>query len=295
MKTLFTIAISLISFSLLAQVESDTTYWKANGNISLNFSEVSFTNWAAGGESSVSGVGLFNLSANYEKDIVLWENSFKFNYGLLKKGNNKLAKSEDIIDINSKFDVKTKSDKLFYSAMFNFRSQFANGYNYPDTNTKISGFLAPAYITAGLGIDYKSSEKLSLSALPASSKITIVNDDALSTTGAFGVEPGSKSRAEFGATVKAQFKAPVVENVNIDTQISLFSNYLDTPQNIDIVWDFAVNMKINDFLSANFLSNLIYDDDIKTAADDDGNGNIDSEGPRIQFKQLLGIGLSYNF
>jgi len=77
--------------------------------------------------------------------------------------------------------------------------------------------------------------------------------------------------------------------------LTLFSNYLDTPQNIDVLWDLLIQMKINDFLSASFTSNLICDDDIKTGIDTDDDGTIDKEGPRIQFKQILGIGLSYTF
>ena len=217
------------------------------------------------------------------------------NYGLLKEEKGKPNKSEDKIEFDSKLGIKSGSEKLLYSVLLNFRSQFANGYNYPDTETKISGFMAPAYFNLGLGADFKPSEKVSFFVSPLNSKITIVSDKVLSDAGAFGVDPGKKSRFEMGALVKAQLKTSVVENVNIDTQLSLFSNYLDTPQNIDILWDFVVNMKINNYLSANFIANLIYDDDIKIAVDSNNDGITDAIGPRVQFKQLLGVGFSYNF
>ncbi|MEA1886045.1 MAG: hypothetical protein U9N72_02400 [Bacteroidota bacterium] len=81
-----------------------------------------------------------------------------------------------------------------------------------------------------------------------------------------------------------------MENVNLTSTIDLFSNYFDSPQNIDISWKALLNMKINEYLSANISTHLIYDDDIDW---------VDSEGikhgPKVQFKEMLGIGFSYKF
>ena len=107
---------------------------------------------------------------------------------------------------------------------------------------------------------------------------------------AFGVDPGKKARAELGATLKAELKTPIVKNVDLSTALMLFSNYLDQPQNVDVNWDVAINMKINDYLSANLITNMIYDHDILIPLDDEGN-----TGRRIQLKQLFGVGLSYKF
>lgn len=294
MKTvLFILLIPLLSVAAYSQDKKDTTYWHKDGNLSLNFSELSFTNWAAGGKNSVSGVGLANYSANYIKNKVEWENVFHFGYGLLKEGKNDVTKSEDKIDISSKLGLKSKSDKLFYTTLMNFRTQFANGYNYPNTEDKISGFMAPAYLNLSFGIDYKPTPELSMFFSPLSGKVTIVGDETLA--GKFGLKPGTKTRGEFGASFKSQLKTPVVKNVDIDTQLSLFSNYLDKPQNIDVLWDLIVNMKINNFLSVSFIANMIYDDNIKIKTDKNDDGVMDGEGPRMQFKQLLGVGFNLKF
>jgi len=52
----------------------------------VTFSQVSFSNWAAGGKNSISGVSLLNYSANYAKDRLNWDNTFHVGYGLLKEG-----------------------------------------------------------------------------------------------------------------------------------------------------------------------------------------------------------------
>lgn len=293
MKNLALILIVMFSVNeVLAQdAEQTATNWKKGGDFTLNFSQVSFSNWSAGGKNSVSGVSLFNYSVNYAKDRLNWDNSINLGYGLLKEGSNDLIKSEDKMDLSSKLGYKMSEDgKWLYSGLFNFRSQFANGYKYPDTDNKISALFSPAYITLALGADYKPTDNFSLFLSPLGSKFTLVTDDDLSAAGAFGVDPGKKFRAEMGGSLKSELKFPVVENVDVQTVLGLFSNYLNNPQNIDVNWDFRVNMKINKFLSANFITNMIYDHDILIPLDDAGN-----KGRRVQWKQLFGAGLSFKF
>lgn len=278
-----------------SQTASDSTkVWKTGGTASINFSQVSLSNWVAGGKSSASATFLFNAFANYEKDKVSWENALDLGYGFLKEEDKKQVKSDDKIDFSSKVGIKS-TGKIFYTALFNFRSQMTNGYSYPDTENAISTFMAPGYFTLALGADYKPNDHFSLFVSPLTGKMTVVTDGTLSDAGAFGVDPGKKSRSELGAFIKTQFKTEVVKNVSLETKLDLFSNYADNPQNIDIHWDVLINMKINDYLSANLITNLIYDDDINIAIDNNGDGEIDENGPRVQFKELFGVGLSLKF
>ena len=293
---LLTLAFFTAMLGTTGQAVKDTSYWKKNGDFTLSFNQVSFTNWAAGGKNSVSGVGIFNYAFNYLKDKTSWDNTLSLGYGLLKEGANDLVKSEDKLDFSSKAGYKTGNEsKWFYTGLFNFRSQFAKGYKYTDVPLKISDFLAPAYITIALGIDYKPNDKFSLFLSPIGSKMTIVNDEDLSAAGAFGVEPGKKFRAEMGGTLKSELKFPLATNVDVVTGLNIFSNYLNNPQNMDINWDFRLNMKINKYLSANLITNLIYDDDIWVAVDRNDDGDVDGKGRRIQLKQLFGAGFSYKF
>ncbi len=284
-----------VPFLGYSQLPNDSIkYWKLGGSSSINFSQVSLSNWNAGGRSSASGTFLFNSFANYSKENISWENGLNLGYGLMKEKDNDAVKTDDKIDFSSKLGFKSKG-KIYYTSLFNFRSQMTNGYKYPDTDNAISRFMAPGYFTLSLGIDYKPNDKFSLFASPLTGKMTFVTDDRLSAAGAFGVDPGDKSRSEIGAFIKTQFKTEVVKNVTLETKLDLFSNYLDTPQNIDVYWDVLVNMKINSFMSVNLITNLIYDHDIKIAVDNNGDGVIDAVGPRIQFKELFGIGLNFKF
>ncbi|MBL7969752.1 MAG: DUF3078 domain-containing protein [Prolixibacteraceae bacterium] len=272
--------------------------WKKAGDFSVSFSQVSFSNWAAGGKNSVSGVALFNYSANYAKGRMSWDNSLNMGYGLLKEQSRDLIKSEDKLELSSKVGYKmTESGKWFFTGLTNFRTQFADGFNYTnkDNPVRISSLLAPAYLTFAAGFDYKPTDKFSLFISPLGSKFTFVADDDLSAVGAFGVDPGKKFRAEMGGTLKSELKFAVAKNVDAVTNLNLFSNYLKNPQNIDVNWDFRLNMKVNKFLSANFITNLIYDDDILVPIDQNDDGVVDGKGRRVQLKQLFGAGLSFKF
>jgi len=288
---MFFLIVPLFSFSQ-NQSQPDTL-WKTSGNVTLNFSQVSLTNWAAGGSSSGSGVLMIKLAGNYKKEKVSWDNSADLRLGFLKEGDQDMRKSDDMIDLNSKLGIEAK-EHWYYSFVLGFKSQFAEGYNYPDTENLISKFMAPGYLNTGLGMDYKT-EKLSILMAPLSGKFTFVMDDKLSDDGAFGVDPGKKSRAELGATVKMEYKTPLVKNVDLETNLDLFSSYLDKPQNIDVDWKVLINMKINDWLSANLATRLIYDDDILIDIDDNDDGEPDRKGRRVQFMEMFGAGISIKF
>jgi hypothetical protein len=276
------------------QVPDTLKRWEVKGLLSLNFSQISLTNWVAGGRSSTAGVGIFNLQTKYTMDNWLWENTLDLNYGLIKEQNRKMVKSDDKIDFTSKLGLK-QSEQLYYTLLFNYKTQFTKGYKYPNTTDVISDFMAPGYFTLALGLDYKPQKDLSIFLSPATARLTVVNNENLSNQGAFGVDPGEKTRLEVGAIAKIDLNTEIMKNVTLNNKVELFSNYLEKPQNVDVDWDLLLNMKVNDYLSANLITNLIYDDDIKVPIDKNEDGVIEGSGPRIQFKEVLGIGLNIKF
>lgn len=307
MKTkLFTIGIALVILtSAQAQVtdaeatlkkadEERTEGWKAGGLFSLSFSQVSLSNWAAGGQNSLSGNGLASIFADYGKEKLTWNNTLDIGYGLLKQQDEGARKSDDKIDLMSKLGILAAKD-WYYAGLVNFRTQMAPGYNYPDETQAISNFLSPAYIVGAIGMDYKPGDDFTLFLAPVTGKMTIVNDEALSAAGAFGVEPGEKSKSEFGGYLRAQYRRDVTESISLQTKIDLFSNYLDKPLNLDVNWEALVMMNLTRYITVSFATHLIYDEEVLIGIDSTGDGNIDKNSPRVQFKQLLGVGLSYRF
>lgn len=277
--------------------DADTTQgWHKSGVFSLNMSQANFTNWAAGGQNSLALNGLVNLGANYRMGKSAWDNALIIGYGKMVQKGNDLGwmKTDDRIDFQSKYGRKA-TEKWFYSGLMSFKTQMDNGYNYPDTDNKISGLLSPAYLLFSLGMDYKPNPNFSVFLSPLTSKNTIVMDDDLSMAGAFGVEPRKNFRPELGAYANIAYKKDeIVKNVNFMTKLDLFTNYLKNPQNIDISWEALLVLKVNEFISATVNTLLLYDDDILIKIDEGSEGEP-VLGKRAQFKEVIGVGFTYKF
>lgn len=292
--TLFS-QVTEIEKTLKSQSADTMEGWKSGGLFSITFNQVSLTNWAAGGENSISIGGLVNLYANYLKDKTSWDNMFDMGYGVLNQGKEGIwMKTDDKVELMSKYGRK-KSKYLYYSGLLSFKSQLTPGYKYPDDSTKISNWLAPGYVLGAIGMDYKPSKILSVFIAPITSKITIVNDKDLSNVGAFGVDSGQVMRVEFGGYIRAFFKKDIKDNITLQTKLDLFSNYLHNPQNIDINWETLVMIKISKFITMNLTTTLLYDDDVKVSVDRNKDNISDGKAVRTQFKEIYGVGFAYRF
>lgn len=296
-KHFLTISIILLTVSLQAQNSSDAdTLWKYSGLTSLNVSQLSLSNWAAGGENSLSGNALLQLSADYDDGTKTWDNNLTMGFGLVRQGDDPTRKSDDKLDFSSKFGYRA-SKKWFYSALLSFRTQFAEGYDNPGETDrlKISNWLAPGYLNLSAGMDFKPNDEFSMLIAPISGKITFVMDDDLSEAGTFGLDQGETVRGEFGGYLKLAYKKEILKNVLLNTKVDFFSNYLENPQYIDVNWDMLLTFKVNEYISATLVTQLIYDRDIEFGFDSTGDGTNDSFEPRVQFKELFGLGITYNF
>jgi hypothetical protein len=291
--------------NIFGQDQKADTSWKVNGDINLMFSQTTFSNWASGGENSLTINGFFNYYAGYFKGKNKWENMINLAYGQTKTGDQGYRKNEDKIDFLSTYGYKA-SEHWFYSANLSFKSQFAEGFDYHDDvdslkPEKISNFLAPGYLSAGLGMEYRPYDYLSFYLSPVTARWIFVTDQDLADAGAFGVEAaeyddngvktkdGETLRQEFGAYFRFIFSKEIIKNVSFSTKLELFSDYLENPQNIDVNWDNMLDLKVNDWISAKAGLQLVYDDNTPVT---DKDGNI---GPRTQLKQLLSVGLTYKF
>lgn len=271
---------------------NDTTAktWKKGGLFNLNFGQTSLTNWAAGGdEFALNANGYLNLFAFYKKDRHAWDNSLDLAIGYVKTTSLGTRKADDRIDLLSKYGYQL-FDHVYLSGLVNLRTQFTDGFNYPevDSAVKVSTFFAPAYVLVSVGLDWKPSSAFSLFLSPVTNRFVLVLDDELSAQGAYGVEPGEKSRYEIGAYLSANFNKEVVKNVTYKAKLDLFSNYRNKPKNVDIFMTNLLSMNFFKGLSATVGLDLIYDDDVRIFGPD-------SNSPRTQVRQYVGIGYMAKF
>lgn len=272
----------------------DTTKmtWKTGGLLSLTFNQAALSNWSAGGDKSALSLNsIVNLYAFYQDGRRSWDNFLNLQYGVANTTSLGTRKTNDMVDLTSKYGYDL-GKKWYLTGLFDFRTQFAPGYNYLDAKTKVltSNFAAPAYLLLSLGMDYKPTSNFSLFISPITARELIVNNDSLAAVGAFGVDSGKNSRFEFGAYVSINYSSNLSKTAVYTGRLDLFSDYLNNPQNIAMYMTNVLTVKVTSIVSMNLALTLIYDDRIRSVKADGSSG-----GPALQLQEVLGIGVAYKF
>ena len=302
-------------------------YWKLTGVVGLNLTQTSFTNWAAGGQNNANGVVFANLNLAYQKGLHSWEAHLLTELGMmytmgarpvyaedgetiLKKTN--WRKSSDKIDFSTKYGFEFKKT-WFVTAMASFKSQYARGFDYAkfdkgDHNklTYVSNWLSPSYSDFSVGIDWKPKPFISLYLSPVAGRITTCTAPRLKDADdyvmpytvngmrqAYGIDTttGRAFKADFGLTFKAEVNY-TYKNLTVMSTLVLFTPYTNKKQpfgNFDVDWDFSISYQFLKVLNVSLMTSLKYYDQVMIT---DKNGNV---GPRVQFKEVLGLGIGYSF
>ncbi|PZD78432.1 DUF3078 domain-containing protein [Mesonia sp. K7] len=306
-KLIFTLVLALSLQPIFAQEEQEAEEkpdgWSRAGLISLLFNQTAFNaEWQGGGTSNYAGSLNLSYDANYKKGKFTWDNKVIADYGITKiKGEEWSRKTNDRFELNSIAGRQIKETNWYYSFFLNFRTQFDKGYEYGEeeiidpatgdvidirqTRTETTRVMSPGYLQLGPGVLWKKSDNLKVNIAPATARFIFVNEMFTTTPGYvdgdyFGVDAGETTRFEFGAALGAYAKFDVVENVTIENILNLYSNYLEDPQNVDIDYTLNTVMKVNEFLSANFIFQAIYDDNAVSG---------------FQVREVLGVGLTHKF
>lgn len=255
--------------------------WYISGNNSLLFSQSAFSNWVPGGVNSFA----LNANVDYEFNLTkgkhIWDNRILLGYGIQANEDEDARKTNDIIDLTSSYGYNI-GNNWFLAASMNFRTQFTEGYDFTtNPRTKISNLMAPAYLSLGLGLDYKPSENFQVNLHPFTPRVTFVLDKDLQQQGNFGLKNnGDATLFEFGAYIGARYKLQIMEGITYDNRIGMYADYLKNFGNVDIAYQGLLDLKVNRFISAQVSVNLLYDDD---------------QIKKVQVKQTLGIGFNYKF
>lgn len=274
------------------------SFWKKKNRVSVNLNEVAFVNWNAGGDNSIAVLTAARFERNYAFRYISWENSLDFRFGLNVREGQGVRKTDDALRFTSTFGYRKDTiTKWYTSGKLNFNTQLANGYKYPNTESPISRLMAPGYLFLGVGTSYiDEAKKINLYISPLTQKATFVLDKNLSDQGAFGVEKGKNTLMELGFLVTHSWEKVIMENTKMVSRLNLYTDYLNSFGNIDIDWELNFNLKVNQYISAQIGTHIIYDDDIKFDQQKAADGSILDPGvPKTQFKQLLGVGVVYEF
>ena len=257
------------------EIKDSVKFWKFSGMVGLNASQTQFWNWAAGGNNNVTGVLYANLTLSYKKDKLAWDSNLDTEIGELYSAdlNPRWRKSNDKLNIYS---------KLGYEA-------------------------SPSYTDLSIGIDWRPNDIFNIYVSPVAGRLTFCRDSTLRDR--YGIpektrEDGSLYRpaahAALGLVIKGGINYDKIKNLKIITGVTLFTPYTSKVQkfgNFDIDWDFAISYTFFKVLSVSLMTSLKYYDQVMIAKPD-WDGVYGSEGhpcPRVQFKEMLGLGIGYSF
>lgn len=264
----------------VAKIKEEKPFgWEKKGLFTVLLNQASFTNWLAGGQNSISGTAGFKYDANYKSETWTWDNKLMSSYGLTKLQGQELQKTDDRIEFNSLLGKKATGE-WYYSAFFNFKTQFDSGVDPADKTMKISHFFSPAYFQLGVGMLYKKDDNFKINVAPATSKLIVVHRHFTDLSPSFGVDQGETTRYEFGAALNGYYKFNIMENVSAENILNLYTNYLEDAQNVDIDYTLNIVMKVNKYMSTNLSFQTIYDDNAFRG---------------FQTREVIGIGVNYGF
>jgi hypothetical protein len=271
----------------VAAVQDTIGPWITKGNATLLFNQSTFSNWVAGGENNIAATIGVNYDFNYKKADWSWDNKVIASYGIVKTKTTPFAKkTDDRLELNSVLGKKA-SERWYYSAFLNFKTQFTKGYNYgkddfgAETREEYTNFLSPGYLLIGPGMMYKRDDNFRINLSPATSKFTFVDSNmTLPDEAYFGVKEGKSMRYELGFNASMYYKLDVIANVTFENILNLYSNYLEDPQNVDLDYQLNVVMRINRYLTTNLSFQTIYDDNAYQG---------------FQVRQVFGVGANYGF
>ena len=295
-KLTFNIFFLFLILNVLSQEKAiDSTNVKNNWNKSGNFTflgnQSSYSYWTAGGQTSISGTIKIDYDFNFENNGWNWDTKVITAYGLNSIGGSKyLKKTDDRFEINSLLGKKFTNNLIgnwSYSSFINFKTQWTKGYRYrknsngEEERSELTRFFSPAYLQIGVGLYWRKSKDLWVNFAPVTGRLIIVNkfftENLQDGKQYFGVNKGSNSRFELGASLRSYFKFEFIENVEISNRLSLYSDYLENSGNIDLDYTINTSMKINKHLTTNLILQFIYDD---------------NSVKRLQVREVMGIGLN---
>ncbi len=273
--------------------------WLIDGIYNLAIAQTTLTNWAAGGNNNLNITGVVRQRAIKSFNGWKWFNLLEANLGYNFQ-EDVTIKTDDRLEFTTRLDRSLGESKWNLSVFGNFRTQFADGFRNPQDSIRISTFMAPAYVSYGLGLTNTGIKNLSIYFSPVQVKQTFVLDDSLFKGNQFfdntipnvSLMNRGGFRTEMGAFLEFIYKKRFQENVELFSRLNLFSNYLDRPQNIDVNWDNIIVFKLYKYLSVSFQLQMIYDDDVLVK---DTSGDGKANAPALQLRQLLGLGLTYSF
>jgi hypothetical protein len=272
-KILFILLFTVICFAQ----DTSKVVITSKANVGINISQISFTNWAQGGENSFTWTLLGNYSITTKSEKWTTKNTFKFAFGRTKLG------AQDFRTNDNEFFIETLISKNVGWAVDPFfsnsiRSPITTGYSYKTkVPERIADFFDPGYVTQSLGFTYDKVKGIK-------SRLGIALQEIFTNRQRkFSDNPATKDRVEafkletgIESVTSSEFK--LMENINYKGSLRLFSKF-ENMKYWDVRWDNLITAKVNDYVNVNFNLLVVYER---------------KQTLKTQIKEALQFGIIYN-
>lgn len=282
--------------------------WQWNASVTGTISQVSFSNWTAvGGDYSFIAGLKSTINPSWSDGLWSFDGSWDGRFSVFGGRHLPPQKSEDRLELNLKFGRLAWHDSdgaasLYFVAFADLQTQFLPDYDLigdPGGREYTKNFLAPGYVTNGVGVDFRDdSLGLSIVLTPIASKQTLIYDRGIDRT-LYAMSPGQRVRSSPGAYAHLSFSDEVFPRTTVLVKSILFQDYSEK-STVDFAFLGEVDYRVISFLKLYVSVQMLHDDDINVRLyeDIDGDGSSDDFagiGRRLQLYGQLGIGISVDF
>ena len=303
-----------------AEVDS-AKHWKFTGVTGLNAAQTALFNWAAGGNNNVTGFIFANLTLSYKKDKWTWDTNLDTELGEMFSSDYqryRWRKANDKINLTTKVGFQMHP-KWYLTLLGSFRSQYAPGKDYkavdagdvdengnPVEPTLISKWLSPSYTDLALGVEWRPNDIFTIGVFPVAGRMTTCLEGSLRPNYGLPMREDGRFKpvgVNMGLRINGGINYTLVKNLKIISTITLFTPYTarihdkENGQkfgNFDVDWDVAITYNFLTVFSVSLMTSLKYYDKVMI---DGPAWRKYHEGPRarVQFKEVVGLGIGYSF
>lgn len=281
---LITITLSIPTLSAQDAISIPDTLrgWDYSWDVDINGSQASYSNWSQGGVNNIAATGNSSLTGMYREGRFSYGVRLNTRFGQTRIEDEGVRKTDDRLSLRNRFlyDIgRDKGDfKIF--ANINFRTQFAEGFNYgageEGAKVLISDFLAPAYISQNAGLAYVPTDNFTFEAGLGLLQTIVRNDDLAPL---YGLNEGDNFRNEAGLTLAASYDMRLATNLRLNSSAETFTNLNKSVRSTNVQVSNQFVGRINNYMSASLRLDFVYNDDFSS---------------ELQVAQVLSIGVSFS-
>lgn len=246
--------------------------------VRLDLSQISFSNWAKGGDNTWSYTSNLNGGLRHEGARFKWAVHTDLAFGQSMIGGEEIRNTQDRIELDANAVWKEKRYLNPYIS-FSLNTQFARGYDYKKSPPELkSDFWDPAYLLQSIGFGHQFRKTLT-TRLGIAVKETFTRKLRRYSDNPKTKNVQEKTKIEPGVKSLSTLLLKVNSNLNFSSRLELFSD-LKGIRYVDVRWQNRMEAKVAKYVAVNLELFALYDTDTSD---------------RWQWKQFLGVGLTYQF